>query len=178
MKKLIFPTLFFLLMLTTVEAQDATATSKGSWLIEANTGFGGGDFSVANTANTSFGLSSSNGTTIWAIGAEGGHFIAEDLALKLGLGFTDLDGETIFTYKVGAKYYVNGSIPFQVDFTGASSDLFFDEDPLWLGLQGGYAIFIADNVSVEPGLRYNISLNSDFTEEGLFEFRIGFVIHL
>jgi hypothetical protein len=178
MKKLFFTALILCVVLTTVEAQDANPTSKGSWLIEANTGFGGGNTGAAHSANTGFGLYSIDGTTVWAIGAEGGHFIADDLALKLGLGYTDLDGLTIFTYKVGAKYYVNSTIPFQVDLTGASSDSFGDENPLWVGLQGGYAIFIADNVSIEPGLRYNLSLNSDFTEEGLFEFRIGFVVHL
>ena len=66
----------------------------------------------------------------------------------------------------------------QVDLTGASSDDFLgNENPLWLGLQGGYAWFVADNISIEPGLRYNLSLNEDFTDEGLFEFRIGFALH-
>ena len=44
------------------------ATDKGSWLIEANTGFGAGG--LGNTANTGFGLTSVDGTTTWAIGAE------------------------------------------------------------------------------------------------------------
>ncbi|WP_313790284.1 hypothetical protein [Flagellimonas meridianipacifica] len=62
-----------------------------------------------------------------------------------------------------------------MDITGAS---FQDatENPLWVGLQGGYAIFLSDHISVEPGLRYNFSLNEDFTDEGIFEFRIGFAL--
>lgn len=155
------------------EAQD-NQTSKGKWLIEANTGFGAAE--LGNTANTGFGLYSVDGTTIWSIGAEGGYFIIDDLALKLGLGYSDFDGETIFTYKAGAKYYILSMIPVQVDLTGASWED-ADENPMWLGMQAGYAIFLGDNVSIEPGLRYNLSLNEDFTDEGIFEFRVGFALH-
>ncbi|WP_445381831.1 hypothetical protein [Robiginitalea sp. IMCC43444] len=162
--------------LGSVLAQDADGgqTVEGKWLIEANTGFGD---AAGNGANTSFGLSTSDGTTIWALGFEGGYFIKDDLALKAGLGYTDLDGFSLFSYKIGAKYYVNSQIPFQVDITGASiqdSDI----NPLWLGLQGGYAIFLNQYVSIEPGARYNFSLNNDFSEDGIFEIRVGFVLHL
>ena len=177
MKKYIFFLLTTIAFVTMTQAQNGEPTSKGSWLIEANTGFGGGETRSAHTANTGFGLISSDGTTIWSIGAEGGYFLANDLALKIGLGYSDFDGTSIFSYKAGAKYYINSSIPVQVDITGASSDIFF-ENPLWLGLQGGYAIFLNNTVSVEPGIRYNLSLNNDFTDEGLFEFRVGFVIHI
>jgi hypothetical protein len=35
---------------------------------------------------------------------------------------------------------------------------------------------VADNVAIEPGLRYNHSLNEDFTDEGVFQVNIGFTI--
>lgn len=150
---------------------DGGATDKGSLLIEANTGFGAGG--LGHSANTGFGLTSIDGTTVWSVGAEGGYFIADDLAIKAGLGYTDNDGFSIFTYKLGAKYYAADVIPVQIDFTGASvQDA--EENPLWVGVQGGYAWFVADNISIEPGLRYNFSLNEEFTDEGVFEFRIGF----
>jgi hypothetical protein len=153
---------------------DGGATDKGSWLIEANTGFGAGLF--GHSANTGFGLTSIDGTTVWSVGAEGGYFVADDLAIKAGLGYTDNDGFSVFTYKLGAKYYIASAFPVQVDVTGAS---FQDanENPLWVGIQGGYAWFVADNVSIEPGLRYNLSLNEDFTDEGILEFRIGFAFY-
>ena len=158
----------------TAHAQDGTQTSQGSWLIEVNTGFGGDGLS-AHSANTGFSLFSSGDTTVWGIGGEGGYFIADDLALKVGLGYTDFDSLSIFTYKVGAKYYVISTIPIQVDITGASiQDA--TENPLWVGLQGGYAIFLSDHISIEPGVRYNLSLNEDFSDEGIFEFRIGFAL--
>ena len=178
MKKIILLAAIAVFGFTTLNAQndDGGPTSEGNWLIEANTGFGGGGGLLGHTANTGFGLTSFDDLTIWAIGAEGGYFVIDDLAVKVGLGYADFDGESIFTYKLGAKYYVISSIPFQVDLTGASFDD-ADENPMWLGIQGGYAIFLGENISVEPGLRYNLSLNEDFTDEGIFEFRVGFALH-
>lgn len=183
MKKLLLSAAIAVLGLSQVNAQETASeggqTSKGKWLIEANTGFsgGGGEASfLQHTANTGFGLLSVDGTTIWSIGSEGGYFVMDDLAIKAGLGYTDYDGASIFSYKLGAKYYIISKIPVQVDVNGASSDE-FNENPLWLGLQGGYAIFLGKNVSIEPGLRYSVSLNEDFTDEGIFQARIGFALH-
>ena len=176
MKKTIFMIAVAIGFTFTCNAQDGTQTDKGSWLIEANTGFGGGDTGFAHTANTGFGLTSIGDLTLWSIGAEGGYFIADNLAAQIGLGYADIDGTSIFSYKLSAKYYIINTIPVQLDITGASyQDI--PENPLWLGIQGGYAIFIGDMVSIEPGLRYNLSLNEDFTDEGIFEFRVGFALH-
>lgn len=178
MKKLFFAALG-VLVFSFSNAQDdngGSALSKGSWVIEANTGFGAPNTGAANSANTSFSLYSFDDTTVWSVGAEAGYFIADDLAIKIGLGYNDYDGINAFTYKLGAKYYIASQFPVQIDLTGASGDL-FGEDPLWLGLQGGYAWFVADNVSIEPGIRYNVSMNEDFTDEGIFELCIGFALH-
>src|SRR5690606_12957621 len=133
MKKLLFMLLGTIGFVSIGSAQDGTQTAEGSWLIEANTGFGG-DGLTAHSANTGFSLVSADGSTVWSIGAEGGYFIADDLAVKGGLGYSDYDGLNIFSYKLGAKYYVISTIPFQLDITGASiQDA--SENPLWLGLQ-------------------------------------------
>ncbi|MFY0715196.1 hypothetical protein J1D01_16140 [Seonamhaeicola sp. NFXS20] len=180
MKKLLMSAAIAVLAFSQVNAQelDGNQTSKGKWLIEVNTGFSGaGQLSLyQHTANTSFGLNSIEGTTIWSVGTEGGYFVMDDLAVKAGLGYTDYDGTSIFSYKLGAKYYVISQIPVQVDLSGASIQ---DEDdnPLWLGLQGGYAFFLGKNVSIEPGIRYSVSLNEEVTDEGIFEARIGFALH-
>lgn len=179
MKKLLLSTAIAIFAIANVNAQDGgDQTSKGKWLIEANTGFSsGGELGlIQHTANTGFGLTSIDGTTIWSVGAEGGYFLIDDLAIKVGLGYTDYDGDSLFSYKLGAKYYIISKIPVQLDVNGTSSDVFV-ENPLWLGLQGGYAFFLGPNVSVEPGLRYSHSLNEDFTDEGIFQVRIGFALH-
>ncbi|WP_228027877.1 hypothetical protein [Costertonia aggregata] len=63
-----------------------------------------------------------------------------------------------------------------MDIAGATA--IGDQNPLWLGAQAGYAIFLNDYISIEPGLRYNYSLNQDFTDLGVLEFNIGFAIFL
>jgi hypothetical protein len=150
-----------------------THTAKGKFVIDANTTLGsvGG---VLAGSGTSFILSSADGTTIWNIGAEVGFFVADDFAIKVGFGYGDFDGSSLISYKVGAKYYVASSFPFQVDYSGqGGEDIFGSEKPSYLGLQGGYAFFIGDMVSVEPALRYNLSLNSDFYDN-IFQVQIGF----
>ena len=53
----------------------------------------------------------------------------------------------------------------------------YEENPSWLGLGAGYAIFLGENVSIEPGLRYNLTMNEDFSDENIFQFNIGFALH-
>lgn len=154
----------------TVNAQDSgSALSEGSWVIEANTG-------SWSTGNTSFSLASEDGNTMWSVGAEAGYFVMENLAVKAGLGYSDYgDDYSAFSYKIGAKYYIIGQFPVGVDYTGVSyKDA--DENPSYVGIQGGYAWFVADNVSIEPTLRYNLSMNSDFYDDA-FQGLIGFAFH-
>jgi len=153
----------------------STALSEGSWLVEVNTGFGS-----PMGANTGIYYSSVDGNTNLSLGAEAGYFVMENLAIKAGLGYNSEkpdggDAFTTFAYKLGAKYYIIGQIPVQLDYSGASYKD-FDENPSYFGIQGGYAWFVADNVSIEPGIRYNMSLNSDFYEDVL-QFNIGFALH-
>jgi len=155
-------------------AQEQTA--KGKWLIEANTGFGAGS-NDAKIGNTSFGLWSSDGNTAWNIGAEAGYFVADNLAVKLGLGYGD-DGSDFdsnaFAYKIGAKYYVVNKFPLEVSYNGVSYEGGYD--PSFIGLQGGYAWFLGSNVSLEPGIRYNVTLD-DKVAESFFQFNVGFALH-
>ncbi len=168
MKKLLLSALA-IVSFTVASAQDGNGgqTAKGKWLIEANTG------SIA-TGNTSFSLASVDGNTAWSIGAEAGHFVADDLAIKAGIGYND-NGVTdgTFVYKIGAKYYVASQFPVGLDFTGASVD---GNNANWVGIQGGYAWFLGDNVSLEPALRYNVTLDENKAESA-FQALIGFALH-
>lgn len=158
-----------------VFAQDGK-TSKGSWLVEANTG-------NAVLGNTSFNFSSVDGNTIYNLGLDGGYFVMDKLAVKAGLGFggSSVNGtsESSFSYRLGAKYYVENMIPVTLDLTGASGkgvENSAGKTPLWLGVGAGYAWFVTDNISIEPGLRYNHSLNENFTDKGVFQFNVGFAL--
>ncbi|WP_019038052.1 outer membrane beta-barrel protein [Psychroflexus tropicus] len=175
MKKTIL-VLALVLGLFSANAQDGI--EKGTILVEANTG-------NAMIGTTSFSFASSDGSTEYSLGLDGGYFIAENLALKAGLGYQGFNpdqGENVsaFSYRLGAKYYLANQFPITLDLTGASGDgaeNFIGETPLWLGLGGGYAWFITDSISIEPGLRYNFSLNEDFSDEGIFQLNIGFALY-
>jgi len=161
-----------------VNAQDGSQTDEGKWLIETNTNFGAAAVSNTGISFTSF---SDDAGSLLNIGGEVGYFVAKDLAVKVGLGFgsikanSDADAISTISYKIGAKYYISSMIPVQVDYSGASTkDI--DENPSYVGLQAGYAVFLGENVSIEPGLRYNVSLNDDFYTSAL-QFNIGFALH-
>nr|WP_297789129.1 hypothetical protein [uncultured Allomuricauda sp.] len=159
--------MFIFVGITTYAQNDSNSLSQGSWIIEANTG-------SWTTGSTAFSLVSTNGFTLYSVGAEGGYFVADNLALKVGLGYSggdDMDGT--FNYKVGAKYYIIDEIPLGVDYTGASSD---GNGASWVGLQGGYAWFVANNVSIEPTIRYNMTLDEDKADSA-FQGLIGFAFH-
>ncbi|AWI27093.1 outer membrane beta-barrel protein [Flavobacterium pallidum] len=161
-------------------ASTGTQTAKGKWLIEANTGFG-----AIRGANTSFSYNSQGDIKEMNLGAEAGYFIMDNLAIKAGIGYNSFDDGTVdgsgFAYKIGAKYYILGMIPVQVDYTGASGDIYEAgpdaETPSYLGVQAGYAWFLGENVSIEPGVRYNSSLNDKYTEDGMFQVCVGFALH-
>lgn len=169
MKNLLLSAAIAVLALTGVNAQDevGNALSEGSWVIEANTG----SWAIGNT---SFSLMSVDGNTSWSAGAEAGYFIKENLAIKAGLGYNDNGfSDGTFVYKLGAKYYLGGEFPVGVDFTGSSVD---GNNANWVGLQGGYAWFVAKNVSIEPTVRYNVTLD-DEKADSAFQALIGFAFH-
>ncbi|MBC6424984.1 MAG: hypothetical protein GDA51_00615 [Ekhidna sp.] len=172
-------------------------TEKGHILLEVGTS-SFGEPAVKQGASTGMNLWISDGTTLFSIGAEGGYFIKDNLALKVGLGYTEnrnnveVEVTNFFTYKVGVKNYFKGVIPLQADFTGAvnidgsfgevSSPLSTSSPALWLGLQGGYAFFLKENIAFEPAIRYNIDLGEsgtefeDFFEGTIFELKFNFSI--
>lgn len=174
MKKIIVSAIV-LLVFGLTNAQEKDQTSKGKWLVEANTG-------NAVLGTTGIYLTSVDGEFQYNIGLDGGYFIMNNLAIKGGLGYggDSFSSTSAFSYRLGAKYYVKSMIPVTLDLTGSSGDAvenFAGETPLWLGVGAGYAWFVGKNVSIEPGLRYNLSLNDKYTDEGVFQFNIGFALH-
>ncbi|MBH1959364.1 hemin-degrading factor [Chryseobacterium sp. HSC-36S06] len=166
-----------LALFATVNAQTQNpALAKGKWLVEANTNFG-----VLSPSSTSIGFYTNDGDSMFKIGGEAGYFVANNLALKVGLGVTSLtmdtfygDNETstAFNYKIGAKYYIASMFPVQIDFNGISSE---GENINAVGFQGGYAWFVSPNISIEPGLRYDLGTAEGST--GIFSGNVGFALH-
>lgn len=171
--------LLLLLLSVSFISNAQVQTKRGNFFIEAGTS-AFGDISKKG-ASTGLVLFSSNGTTIYSVGAEGGFFISDNFGLKIGLGFTDYDDVSFFSYKGGIKYYLAGGFPIQIDLTGATRPNPMGvetPEPFWLGLQIGKALFLNENVSFEPSIRQNISMNREFADSGIFEANISFVIFL
>jgi hypothetical protein len=176
MKKLLLSAVA-LLAFGYANAQEQTA--KGKFLIEANTGFGN------SVGATQIGYESADGASSYAFGAEAGYFVIDNLAVKVGIGYGGItpkegDGISLIGYKIGAKYYVINKIPVELSYNGTSKSKKLDgeKDISYVGIQGGYAIFLGDNVSIEPGLRYNYSLLSkDDGGVSTFQFNVGFALH-
>lgn len=155
--------------------------SKGKIVMEFNTGLArSGELSMMQ-GSTAIQFTSTDGVRLFNIGFDGGYFIQDGLAVKFGLGYGGYDHKdrssnalngNSFLCRLGMKYYLADTFAFQVDITGASVK---DEDDnqLWLGMQGGYAFFLGSNVSIEPALRYSISLNEDFADGGIFQLNVG-----
>lgn len=174
MKKLLLFTALAVFGLNANAQDGGDATDQGSIVIEVNTGFG-----EASTSNTGISLRSVDGNTSWGFGGEVGYFVMDDLAVKAGLGYGDsgVDGvDGRLNWKIGGKYYVAGQFPVGVDANGSSGN---DFSPLWLGIQAGYAWFVADNVSIEPGLRYGLGMNEDAGDGdfNVFGLNIGFNVY-
>ncbi|QTE23372.1 hypothetical protein [Polaribacter cellanae] len=168
MKKLFLSLTVVLFTIVSANAQkDHGAIKKGQFQVEINTG--------ANSVGaTGFSLSTSNGNTAWSVGAEGSYFVLDNLGIKVGLGYTSLGSDqNVFNYKVGAKYYIANQFPVGVDFTGASAK---NNSVNWVGIQGGYALFLTDNLSIEPTIRFNTSTDTA-KASNFFQGLIGFAYH-
>ncbi|MEJ8801835.1 hypothetical protein [Pontibacter sp. H249] len=156
------------------------AISKGNWLV-------GG--SIAST-----GFNFSTDTYDLFINPKAGYFIGENFVLgsEVILGLTIFDGGTNFQYGItpfGRYYYTQGGGPsgriFQeIAFGIAGSSIKDNEQDepvsLLVGVRGGYAHFIAQNVALEAILGYTYikaDIDSD-TGSGGLGISLGFSIYL
>ncbi|UIR57357.1 porin family protein [Sphingobacterium sp. SRCM116780] len=158
------------------------AIQKGKWMVETNLS------PISGLSTSGFSLLTNDGNTSWSIGGETGYFFQDKLAVKVGLGYISqkigdislgdytVEGSTqnMFTYKAGLKYYISNVLPVQVDLGGLSQD---GENALLLGGQVGYAIFVKDNIAIEPAVRYDHGLNDNATGVKAFSARVGFSLH-
>ncbi len=176
MKKVVLTIIMVAVAYTANSQKNNGQTEKGKFLIDLNTQvFGGGGLQT----NTGFSFVQSNGYSSWSVGLDGGYFIADNFALKAGFGYADSShgGNSVFSYKIGAKYYLKGNIPFEVNLSGSNVDFLVDK-PLSLGLSGGYAFFLGDKLSIEPKINYSIPVNNKYILKESLSLGVSFSIHL
>ena len=139
MKKVVLVSFLLFMSLGSIFAQ--LPTGKGNFF--ANTRLTGLEFSTDDL-------------TSFSIGANGGYFLADKLALVGGLSITTLSfgGETFssFGLNAGARYYfaenANGS--FFADGLLGLQKADNSDAIVGLTLNGGYAVFLKENIAIEP----------------------------
>lgn len=143
-------------------------TEKGKWVLGAEIPFG---VSVgAPYAGVEFG----DGYKSYAIALNAGKFVANDLLVHASLGFTgykvdDADATTRFNFGVGAKYYIMSKIPVGISYElNKTKDIDLQHG---MNLNAGYAFFIKECISIEPGVYYTLPFESG--AKGAFGIKAG-----
>ena len=165
MKKLfLFLSLMFVTLMT-------AQTEQGKFMLETSV------ISNNTVPNTGLGYTSEkNGVKVFNVGMNGGYFVQDNLAIKLGVGYgnTRYDGSTVseeFSYRVGLEYHIVGHVPVEVTWTGSDVS-YLNENPSYLSTQLGYNWFFTDHVAIKPLIRYDVSLMDSY--EDLVSMGVGF----
>lgn len=150
--------LFVLLMsMVTINAQNSLenaklATSKGNYVVGLN------------TTNLGFSNVQDSGTNV-NVGLNVGYFVDARTAVIFGGGYdaylSDGLNTNSWTYTAGIKQYLGSVVPVQVDWNGATGNNVHPSKSA-IGLQAGYAWFPTRHFSVEPAVRYNLSLTDAY----------------
>jgi len=137
---------------------------------------------VGASSNLAFASESPDGGDAFSrfnLDAKVGYFFIENLAGGLRLEFGKIDEFSSSTIALFGRYYINGNIitglslgSYSIDPGGASEK----STSTVIGLEGGYAAFITDNIAVEPTL--NLDLLSGDYDATRFGFRVGFSLYL
>ncbi len=147
MKKVLFVVFVSFLMVGSTMAQ--LPISKDNFFVNANTS----DFRLSFSDGTSFNL-----------GAHGGYFLADKLALVGGLTIEASDGYNAFGIQAGARYYFleqsKGSF-FASGLLGVRKQKDVDAT-FGLTLNAGYAIFLNEHVALEPMVNLWLPFSSDY----------------
>lgn len=130
------------------------ATSKGNYVIGLN------------TTNLGFSNVQNSGTTI-NVGLNVGYFVDARTAIVVGGGYDAFlssgPNSNSWTYTAGVKQYIGSVVPVQVDWNGATGNNIYPNKSA-IGLQAGYGFFPTKTFSIEPAVRYNISLTDSYED--------------
>lgn len=142
MKKLLLVTLLSILSVVVFSQSEEGFTRKGKYLVET-----GSSFFSGSGASTGGSILFDDGSTLTQIGIEAGKFVSENLAFKIKLGTFGGSGTTFTNIAAGAKYYIAGVAPIDLNagiLTGFGSTSFIGSGHI------GYAIKAANNIYFEP----------------------------
>lgn len=141
----------------------AQAVNQGAWMVGGSAGFSSQKFKDADES-----------TTIINLSPNLGYFIADDLAIGLGVDLTSVsfDGESSTDFGLGpfVRFYFADAIFAQAGVNLGLGDNEFTEFQVGVG----YSWFVGNDVAIEPILFYNShSVDGDFGDYSVFGLGIG-----
>ena len=177
MKKLIFTFVAVAAMVTSAFAQ----TEAGKIYVGASSDLG---FTSAKVDGDN------NSSNIFGLDVNGGYFIIDDLSVNAELGFSyssyDKNSSNTFSIGVGGRYYLPMKVFFGAMFDFSSTGQSYDgksvgdrRSSMGVTLGAGYAIFVNDNVAIEPMLGYRLGFGDKAKDlvYNAFGIIVGFGIH-
>ena len=171
---LVFAMLFATVMYSQTSTQPQVGQSSETNLSKADVATQKGTY-VLGLNGTGLGVTNVNDVTNVNVGASFGGFVADRFALlfNVGYGTTFYQGSSVndWAYGAGAKYYLGGVMPLQVDWSGSTGNSVHPSTS-FVGTQLGYAWFPFTNFSIEPAVRYDISTKDEYAN--VFSGRLGF----
>lgn len=126
-----------------------TFNRKGRVLIETGYNLIGGIPIGGGTGLTSIG---DKGESLSGFGFNGGYFLSQNFAIKLG--YTNLEDrdDRISSLALGAKYYIVGKVPIEFSLGALTTGNGDSESIEYSTISVGYGIRLADNINLEPTL--------------------------
>ena len=141
--------LFLAFLPNLLSAQDSSDSfqRKGRILIETGYSFS----STFLGGSTGASVLLIDGDNVTTLSVNGGYFISDDFAIKGRLGLIN-SGDAIYNFSVGAKYYINGKIPVELNGGLISLPTFFSGRESLFQANGiiGYGVALAPNINIEP----------------------------
>jgi len=142
MKFILLPAFLVLACFTISAQEESEPVRKGKIMVET-----GSSLVTGLSSGTGGNILFDEGATVTQLGIDIGKFVSEDFVIKLKLGILNSGGSTITNIAGGAKYYLGGVAPLEVNLgmiTGFGSTEFIGN------IHIGYAARLANNIYFEP----------------------------
>ncbi|WP_109832500.1 outer membrane beta-barrel protein [Reichenbachiella versicolor] len=158
---------------TNVQAQ----TEQGSILVGASTNLG---------FNSTKHKDADDATNNFVLDAQAGYFVIDDLAVGLGLGFDNESTgdfkDNTFDFGLFGRYYINSAIIVGANYSYLKNTVDDGSDEVEskgsaFGLEAGYAVFLGENVAVEPTISYDMGLSDALEDINSFGINVGFSLY-
>ena len=112
-----------------------------------------------------------DGVTSMNLGASGGYFVMDNLALTASFGFVQVgDADAVTSFGIGGRYYM-GSMFAGVGYSVPAEEM---SD---LAISAGYSKMLTDNIALEPSLMYIMQSAGGEAYGSTFGLNVGFALY-